>query len=1131
MMNRLTLLLLTVFFSVHIESRAQQAGNASFCDSLKYFLDHFQANTGSIHFKQTIKKALKLSATNKLTDSLAGELIAIENFILRSNADSFIINRHPFDQDTTLDFGNLLVGLFESLHPRKENLYYAAALNNLGVLYNRKWQQKTAGDDAKALELIEKALIIRKKVLGEEHPAYAESLFRISEVYAKRGENEKALSIMLHAFAIREKIKSAPDAFYTDNLFLLAEVCKGLKKYDTAMLLYEQEISIRKKIEGEGAYYALRLYYTGDLVMYLWQYQKAFVYFTQALDITRRTLGSENLQYAYCVEGIAGYYYAIAEYEKAVPLYLESLGIKERLYGKEYFDIPLTLHNLAATYFKMARYEQAIPCFRRTLAICKKSPLTLPENYAYELSWLALLYQKIGNYDKALSFYKQALDIPGYKQQGLRYAVTLSNMADVYAHSNESRQALSCLDQAKQITKNIKGEQSPEYAGILYSVAAFYEKLNRYETAMQLCRQTLAIRKTILGEAHPQYASSLCQLGSVYMNMKKMDSANSCFTQALEIQKEILGEEHPDYIKTLNYLALSQISTNNTAAALTMVKANRLELKYIARTYTSLSEQEKMELEKDQYIQFSYLPSFVYENNIDNPEVLQQLYINELVLKSMVLNDQQSLLHSIRKSGDTAVIGLYNEWRVNKVLIGKQLLKPIGERLYNLDSIIETTNQMEQELSRISVSFRQQHEAPSLTNISARLLQGEAAVEFIKFRVYNRKWTDSVMYGALVLRAGSGAPAFVPLFEEKQLLNVLSKAGKNENAVNRFYSQALDNGKDSSGNALYRLTWMPLEKYLPGVHTIYYAPAGLLHRIAFKALPVDPSHCLIDKYSLDQMLSTRAVALPETLVRKPSAINVWGDINYNLQKDDTDNHLYTTVQRGLEEDWYENTDDADRYDTAALQSFKWPSLYGARVEMDSIKSLFVNAGMNVTVTTDSLATEEMFKKLDGNSPQLLHIATHGFFWGTKDRFNSRFTLQQDPMFRSGLVLAGGNEIWDTQKRAGGKDDGILTSYEIANLDLGNTDLIVLSACETALGDLQGNEGVIGLQRAFKTAGVKQMILSLWKVPDKETVELMTVFYKHLIEGRSPAESLRAAQLKMKETYYAPYYWAAFVLIE
>ncbi|MEJ7680988.1 MAG: CHAT domain-containing protein [Segetibacter sp.] len=139
-------------------------------------------------------------------------------------------------------------------------------------------------------------------------------------------------------------------------------------------------------------------------------------------------------------------------------------------------------------------------------------------------------------------------------------------------------------------------------------------------------------------------------------------------------------------------------------------------------------------------------------------------------------------------------------------------------------------------------------------------------------------------------------------------------------------------------------------------------------------------------------------------------------------------------------------------------------------------------------------------------------------------------MQQNPMFRSGLVLAGANYAWKGGAVIPGKEDGILTAYEIAQMDLSNTDLVVLSACETALGDLQGNEGVIGLQRAFKMAGVKQLIVSLWRVPDKETTELMTLFYHNWLTGQSTREALRSAQLKMKEKY-SPYFWAAFVVVE
>ena len=184
------------------------------------------------------------------------------------------------------------------------------------------------------------------------------------------------------------------------------------------------------------------------------------------------------------------------------------------------------------------------------------------------------------------------------------------------------------------------------------------------------------------------------------------------------------------------------------------------------------------------------------------------------------------------------------------------------------------------------------------------------------------------------------------------------------------------------------------------------------------------------------------------------------------------------------------------------------------------------------------ATEEKFKAFDGKSPQVLHVATHGFFLDEKSKNDLHndpggiaFKAQANSMFRSGLVLAGGNETWNNETVSEGTEDGILTAYEIAQLDLSNTNLVVLSACNTALGDIQNNEGVIGLQRAFRMAGVKQLMMSLWRIPDKQTTELMTLFYRNWLGGQSTTEALRSAQLKIKEKFSSPYYWAGFVLVE
>ncbi|MBD0331780.1 MAG: CHAT domain-containing protein, partial [Chitinophagaceae bacterium] len=561
-------------------------------------------------------------------------------------------------------------------------------------------------------------------------------------------------------------------------------------------------------------------------------------------------------------------------------------------------------------------------------------------------------------------------------------------------------------------------------------------------------------------------------------------------------------------------------------------------------TYTILSEQEKIALQHRNASQFSYLPSLLFTQGIHQPSLLQQVYATELALKGMVLEDQKIVLNSIRKSKDNAALQLYERWYSNKVFLGKQLLLPIKQRVAYLDSLEEATNQLEQQLSLESAAFRKQQQHLTPNDIAQKLKKGEAAIEFISFRIYNKKPLDSIMYAALVLVPGDSVVHFISLFEEKQLQRLLRSAADTTTyaAIGQLYGKK----KTAKGvsDSLYQLIWKPLEKHLQGVQTIYYAPAGLLHHIAFQALSADSGSLLIDKYQLNQVLSTRSLAASAEITPKPQSAQIWGDIAYS---DFHNAGNYSLASRKL------STRSANvsattvssfnlyTWDTKSVRGpgSEWRPLPSTKVEMDSLNRIFTSAGITPVMLSGSGATEEIFKAMSGKSPQVLHLATHGFFLPVKEskpkgndlNGGDAFTMQQNPMFRSGLVLAGGNHTWKGETISAGKEDGILTAYEIAQLDLTGTDLVVLSACETALGDVSRNEGVIGLQRALKMAGVKQMIVSLWQVPDKATMELMTSFYKNWLSGQSTREALRRAQLQLKERYKHPYFWAAFVLVE
>jgi CHAT domain-containing protein len=224
------------------------------------------------------------------------------------------------------------------------------------------------------------------------------------------------------------------------------------------------------------------------------------------------------------------------------------------------------------------------------------------------------------------------------------------------------------------------------------------------------------------------------------------------------------------------------------------------------------------------------------------------------------------------------------------------------------------------------------------------------------------------------------------------------------------------------------------------------------------------------------------------------------------------------------------------YASDTNRSNSWIYLGGTLTEVNNINKLFKEKKWIVTEYIGKNASEETFKSLTGKkSPAIFHISTHGFFFPeadstTRNITRNPFRINANPLYRSGLILAGANYAWQCRPPIENTDDGVLTSYEVANSNLSNTELVVLSACETGLGDIKTGEGVYGLQRAFQVAGAKAVIMSLWSVPDRETTELMSLFYNYWLKGTNKHNAFRQAQLELAKKYPS-YYWAAFVLVE
>lgn len=1011
---------------------------------------------------------------------------------------------------------------------------YAISLNNLASLYMEE------SEFTSAEPLLEQALIINRNSSGKESLNYAASLNNLAYLYQRMSKYPAAEPLYKQALDILKKLLGEEHRDYVTSLNNLAGLYQIMNNFGAAELVFKQVITIRKKLFGEESpEYAESISNLASLYGIMGNYNDAKSLYEQALLISRKVFGEEHADYALKLNNLAVLHVKTGNYAVAESFFKQILAITKKLFGEDNAVYITRLNNLAILYVNMGNYTAAEPLYKQALLISRKVFGEEHPEYAIKLNGMAQLYSRMGNYDAAETLYKQALAI-NKKVLGAEhpdYATNLNNLAVLYANTNNYALAEQLHKQAMAIRKKVFGEDHPDYAESLNNLATLYKNMRHFTEAEPLYRQALAIQKKLLGEEHPDYATSLNNLAALYSDMGNYSASVSFYNQALTIEKKVLGEHHPYYATDLNNLAfLYENMGNYTEAARYFIAGTNLALNHIKNNFSNLSEVEKLKWWENQSSIFFASPSLLVTNPNSSISFLQQTCTQQLQLKGFVLNDGTKVLENARKNGNSQLRRLIDQWQDNKAMLAKQYALPIANRINQLDSLESQTNEQEKQINMQSEIFRagRENQQIGFNEVRRQLKNDDAAVEFIRFEFYQKRWTDSTFYAALIILPNDTVPHFVSLCEEKQLARLLENQSTSpEQFVNQLYrgiiisNERQPDGK--KGDSLYNLIWKPLLPWLEGINKISIAPAGLLNRIAFNALPIDSSHYLIDRYQLRQYNSVRQIAeqkSPASTMGVTVNAILYGGINFD------DAYPTPAPVNGAIPNILPN--DVRR----SIRGGDWVPLPGTLQEVNSIGQLFLNSKINPQVINGTAATEESFKQLSGHSPALLHLATHGFSLPDArqkrdhqlNNGDNQFILADNPLLRSGIIMAGANRVWGGKIPKDGQEDGIVTSYEISNMDLSNTELVVLSACETALGDIKGTEGVFGLQRAFKLAGVQNMILSLWQVPDKETSELMTLFYTKKLTNMPTYEAFRMAQDEMRKKY-PPYYWAAFVLIE
>jgi tetratricopeptide (TPR) repeat protein len=1012
----------------------------------------------------------------------------------------------------------------------KNHLEYSIPLNNLGLLY------QSMGLYDQALPIFIEALDITRGNLGKNHSDYGTILSNLANLYNTLGFYDKALPLTIEALDNTIKSLGKNHVDYVIRLNNLSSLYQNMGLYDKALPFIIESVDVTARILGKNhPDYGTRLNNLADIYQDMGLYDKALPLIIEALDNTIMSLGKNHPDYLIRLNNLAMLYQNIGLYDKALPLTIEVLDITARILGKNHPDYGVRLNNLAEIYQDMGLYNKVLPLLIETLDVTSRSLGKNHPNYSIILNNLSSLYGKMGLYDKALPLIIESVDVTAriLGKNHPDYGNRLNNLAEMYQNMGLYDKVLPILLESVDVTSRSLGKNHPEYGVRLNNLGLLYQNMGLYDKALPILLESVVVTSKSLGKNHPDCGLHVNNLACLYRDIGLYDQALLLFFEALDVIAISLGKEHANYGLILNNLAslYQKMGLYNQALPL-IIEAMVNNKKNILEQFFFLPEKEKELYTNTIMSNFEFYQSFYTDYSSQNNLVSEYSYNLSLITKSMILNSISTLRQNINTNKDTLVENKFNKWVIIKNMIAKEHSKQTSQRRQDFLALEDDANNIERDLVEMSSTFGKEQNASKITwkDVQNNLDNHEVAIEFSSFRYRSpNSWTDSILYVALILRANDLHPEMVTLCEQKQLDSIFVRTTNRESSqVNNTYKN----------NRLYELIWKPIEKHVMPGDQIYFSPSGSMHQISIDAITNIDSTYLSDLYTFYPVGSTGILASHIEGKKPVKDVAVFGGIDF----DASDEQIASAAK-----DIVLGDDIVSRslYTQDSTRSGKWTYLIGTMDEAKSIDKMAKSKNIQSQLFTGAKAIEERFKSLSGiQSPSVIHIATHGFFFPDPKvdkkklemipfQHDNTFTLADNPMNRSGLLFAGGNKAWIGEELSTDREDGILTAYEVSNMSLFNTELVVLSACETGLGDIKGSEGVYGLQRAFKQAGVRYLMMSLWKVPDNATKEFMITFYTEYLTNQKPVrEAFNITQSKMKKKYRnEPYKWGGFVLME
>lgn len=981
-----------------------------------------------------------------------------------------------------------------------------------------------------ALPLAENALALSEKSQGLEDTNTAIVLLSLARLYEKKNDVERSITLYERSLSILEKTKGPEDESVALPLSNLALLYAKKGDYERAEATYRRTLSIREKTLGpEDASVSLTLNFLASLLIRKGDYKQAEPLLVRALAIREKASGPEHILVAVLLNNLATIYDAQADYAQAEPLYLRAIAIYGKNEGSE-LQITRTLNNLAALNRSKGDYTQAETLAQRALTLGEKALGPEHMDVATSLNSLGQLNFIKGDLERAAQFFRRALSIQE-KALGLEHkevADTLNNLALYHQERKDYASAEKLLQRALAIYEKTRGVEHTEVATALDNLAVLYHEMGDKARAESFVKRALQIRERQLGANHPSVAMALNNLAAIMEARGDYTSAEPLYRRALEIDERALGARHPAVAGFTANLATMLWAKGDIAQATSTLARSALirehNLDYILTTGSE--EQKRLYLatlagETDATIS-------LHLNAAPNEAEAQRLALNVILQrKGRALDAMSGQIASLRRRLNAEDRELLDQLFRARSALATQSLKGPDEKIdaaqyrAEMSRLEAEVQRLEAAVSSRSAEFRAQSQPVTLERVQQAIPAGAALVEMVSYRPFETKAQPGKKYGAtryaayVLLR--EGAPRWVDLGEAAPIDAEIAKL--------RAALRDPNNTKfKPAGRAVDERVMRPVRQLLGETRMVFLSPDSELNLIPFGALVDEQNRFLVERYSFTYLTSGRDLLRLQSPPESRQAPLVMADPLFGKAGSPTPAPVAQTSKT-----------------TANRRSFEFASvnfnaLPGTAEEAQALSKILPNA----RVLTGARATEAALKDVDG--PSILHVATHGFFLdkpkqeqkvrrgislggGGLNEALSETQRGENPLLRSGVALAGANT-----GSGGGDEDGILTALEASALDLWGTKLVVLSACETGIGEARKGDGVYGLRRALVLAGAESQVMSLWQVSDNATRDLMTEFYKALQAGGGRSEALRQVQLKMlKDPELShPYYWASFI---